>query len=201
MKKSFKQKNRGFTRTPKFGVTPKGGGFTLVETLVAISIFSVSILGILSVLASSITNTTYAKDKIIGGYLAQEGIEYMRNIRDNDVLYSANGSSWIAFTTTSSLASCTSGNKCGFSATNPTQTTSFFKCTNDSIGCKLYLYNGVYNDSSANGTNSGFTRKVWMTVIPGGNEVQIFSEVDWNQGSGSTNVIFSENLFNWEPSS
>ena len=39
-------------------------GIHAVETLVAISIFSMSILGILSVLANGITNTTYAKDKI-----------------------------------------------------------------------------------------------------------------------------------------
>jgi prepilin-type N-terminal cleavage/methylation domain-containing protein len=62
-------------------------GFTLVETLVSISIFSMAILGLLSVLASSITNTTYAKQKMAADYLAQEGIEYMRNVRDTLVLY------------------------------------------------------------------------------------------------------------------
>ena len=187
--------------------TQKNKAFTLVETLVAISIFTISILGILSVLASSITSVTYAKDKSIAGYLAQEGIEYMRNIRDNDVLFPANGSSWSAFTNTaiaSSLASCNSGSKCGFSSTTttPTQNTSFFKCTADptesSNGCILYLNNGVYNDNSTTGgVNSGFTRKVWMTVL-NANEEQIFSEVDWNQGTNNVNVIFSENLFNWE---
>ena len=58
----------------------KNTGFTLVETLVAISIFTISILGMLSVLASSIANTTYAKQKMVATYLAQEGIEYIRNI-------------------------------------------------------------------------------------------------------------------------
>jgi prepilin-type N-terminal cleavage/methylation domain-containing protein len=191
-------------------------GFTLVETLVAIAIFSISILGILSVLASSITDVTYAKEKTIAGYLAQEGIEYMRNIRDNDVLYPANGSSWTAFSTTSSLASCiydTShgiDNRCGFNSfTTPTNLITFFKCSVDptepapSPGCILYLNSGTgiyndYNDNTTVDSNSGFTRKVWMTVLPGGNEVQIFSEVDWNQGTGTANVIFSENLFNWE---
>ena len=32
--------NKGFTRTPKFGVTPKGGGFTLIELLVVVAIVS-----------------------------------------------------------------------------------------------------------------------------------------------------------------
>jgi Tfp pilus assembly protein PilV len=172
-----------------------------VETLVAISIFSISILGILSVLAAGITNTTYAKARMIGGYLAQEGIEYVRNVRDNYALYPANGS-WSTFTTlaTSTLVGCTDSttHSCGFNFTSPTNTTSFFQCSSDSINCKLYLSNGIYSDSSASGTYSGFTRKVWMTLINSNNEAIIYSEVDWKQGNANNSVILSENLFNWE---
>ncbi len=74
--KLFKQKNKAFT---------------LVETLVAISIFTVSILGLISVLASGISDIGYAKKKITATYLAQEGIEYTRNFRDNSVLFDLNG--------------------------------------------------------------------------------------------------------------
>lgn len=72
MKKFFQQKNKAFT---------------LIETLVAISIFTMSILGLMSVLSSGIASTNYAKQKIIASYLAQEGIEYVRNMRDNLVLF------------------------------------------------------------------------------------------------------------------
>lgn len=65
----------------------RNGAFTLVETLVAISIFTVSILGLMLVLASGISNINYAKNKITASYLAQEGIEYVRNMRDTDGLY------------------------------------------------------------------------------------------------------------------
>ena len=77
MQKLFKQKNQGFT---------------LVETLVAISIFTMSILGLMSVLASGISNTNYAQQKMTATYLAQEGIEYVRNKRDTSVLYHNGGS-------------------------------------------------------------------------------------------------------------
>lgn len=62
-------------------------GFTLVETLVAVSIFSVSVLGLVTVLSEGIADTGYAKQKLAASYLAQEGIECIRNLRDNYVLY------------------------------------------------------------------------------------------------------------------
>ncbi|MFA6301478.1 MAG: prepilin-type N-terminal cleavage/methylation domain-containing protein [Candidatus Paceibacterota bacterium] len=67
-------------------------GFTLIETLVAISIFTMSILGLMSVIASGITDTSYAKQKMAASYLAQEGIEYVRNMRDTSVLSNPSGS-------------------------------------------------------------------------------------------------------------
>ena len=176
-----------------------------METLVAISIFTISILGMLSVLASSISNTSYAKQKITAEYLAQEGIEYVRNIRDNYVLYTSAmpALNWNAFKATSTLAQCTddANNSCGFDdSVRPTSSISFFKCGTNSINCKLYLdNNGNYNNVNVAGsTDSGLTRKIWMKTIPSNpDEVEIFSEVDWNQGSNVDKAVFSEDLFNW----
>jgi Tfp pilus assembly protein PilV len=77
----------------------KNKGFTLVETLVAIAIFTMAILSMFAVFASSISSTNYAKSKITAEYLAQEGIEYARNLRDSAVLNdSATG--WETFKST-----------------------------------------------------------------------------------------------------
>lgn len=178
MRKFLKQKNKGFT---------------LVETLVAISIFSISILGLLSVLASGISNTTYAKQKMTADYLAQEGIESIRNMRDTFVLYPANGS-WNSFK--AQLASCSPNNGCGFdNSVGKTDPNFIFNCSAHSYGCKLYLSNGNYN-TDLSGADSGFVRKIWMTTI-GADEVRIFSNVSWTQNSSSYSITFSEDLFNW----
>ena len=170
-------------------------GFTLVETLIALSIFTVSIVALMSVLAQGISDIGYAKRKTIAGYLAQEGIEHIRNMRDGYVLYSEEtGNNWTKFK--AKLSSCNLNGECGFdNSVYPTDADFIFKCTSNPNGCILYLNNGNYNSNSI-GNDSGFTRKIWMSTI-NSDEVKIFSTVSWIQGSGPFNVTFSENLFNW----
>ncbi|MFA6076918.1 MAG: prepilin-type N-terminal cleavage/methylation domain-containing protein [Candidatus Paceibacterota bacterium] len=204
-RKSNKLNQGGFTQLVDFGdaissrtksASPKfTTGFTLVEVLVAISIFTVSLIGIMSVLASGIANTNYAKQKMIATYLAQEGIEYIRNMRDTAVLY-GNGNPWEG-SFKAQLSSCNDpdedNNPCGLDEPPFGVTV----CTNPS-DCRLYLDNGNYS-TTVSVVDSGFIRKIWMVPIGAGNtdEVKIFSRVEWTQGSGGYNVTFSENLFNW----
>src|SRR3989338_7587789 len=54
-------------------------GFTLVETLVAITILVVGVLGPLNVATRGITDGFYAKNQITAIYLAQEGLDLVNN--------------------------------------------------------------------------------------------------------------------------
>lgn len=96
MKIFLKQKNRA---PVPYEAKSFRSGFTLVETLVAISIFTMSVLGLMSVLASGLSDTSYAKQKMTATYLAQEGIEYARNLRDNAVIPSGGLAGWASFIT------------------------------------------------------------------------------------------------------
>lgn len=179
----------GFTRT-----FPKVSGFTLIETLVAISIFSLSILGLMSVLSQGIANINYVKQRMTAEYLAQEGIEYVRNTRDTYTLYDPEGGQdgWDAFQ--AKLAPC-AGATCGFDVlVAPLDAGSVFRCPPEN--CDLYFNNGSYNKSSYGGTNSGFRRRIQI-VQTSPDEVEIYASVDWTQGSGPKEVIFYESLFNW----
>lgn len=155
MKKNFRQKNKGPAPYEAGGFR---SGFTLVETLVALSIFTVSILGLLGVLTRSSANINYAKQKMTASYLAQEGMECIRNIRDNYVLYPDPPSqSWN-----------------GFRTMNPDD----------------------FSNIACPATPEGFTRTLSKNII-GPDEVKVFSKVEWTQASGTPNITFSGNLFNW----
>ena len=196
----------------------KNKAFTLVETLVSISIFTTSILALLAILSGGIANTGYAKKKIIASYLAQEGIEYMRNMRDTFALYNAGGAQigWEAFNTKVSGGIYPSGNSvCTQGGGNSSSNGCYFDNQNlnysnnsqpmagiDVIACgvscselKYYNVTGEY-DYSFSGANSGYTRKIRVMQV-NANESKIFSTVSWVQGSGTHSITLSESLFNW----
>ena len=64
----------------------KNSGFTLIETLVAISLLSVSIVAPMALASQSLAAAYYARDQITAYHLAQEAIEAMRSIRDRQIL-------------------------------------------------------------------------------------------------------------------
>lgn len=200
MKNFLKQKNN------------KNTGFTLVETLVAISIFTVSIISLMTILSNGIANTNYAKRKITAEYLAQEGIEYVHNMRDTYMLYSSDAQSgWNIFNT--SITPCFSGNGCYF---NPDQLFSYgvsmpvsdvpiIACSPTSVRqpCPPMAYDtptstgtGTGKYGYDTGVDSGFTRVITATQISA-DEIKVTSTIYWTQGSGDYNVSFSEDLFNW----
>lgn len=190
MKSFFIKRNNRFVCTSGFGITPNEHGFTLVETLVAISIFTVSIMGLMSVLSDGIADTNYAKKKVVAEYLAQEGIEYIRNMRDTYVLYTT-FNKWADFK--EKMDPCVSNNECGFD--NSVFPPDVFACSTNKEGCKLYVDNGNYNTNLV-GSDSGFVRKIRISTV-NTDELRIFSTVSWDQGSGEHSVVFSEDLFNW----
>lgn len=71
----------------------KQGGFTLVEAMVAISILSLAVTGPLLIAQKGLGSSVYARDQITAFYLAQEAVEYIRNVRDSNRI---TGISWLS---------------------------------------------------------------------------------------------------------
>ena len=94
---------RSTLRVPR----PTSKGFTIVETLVAVTIFSFALTAIISVSAQGITNATRVKNRLTANYLAQEYIDYVRALRLSAVTQS--GANW----NTDFLDQITAPNVCG----------------------------------------------------------------------------------------
>ncbi|MEK7569585.1 MAG: prepilin-type N-terminal cleavage/methylation domain-containing protein [Patescibacteria group bacterium] len=181
----------------------KNSGFTLVETLVALSLFSVALLGVIVSLGQGISDTGYVKRKMTAEYLAAEGIEYIRNFRDTYTLYSATGQAgWTSFNSRLTGANCnTTGcyfNSSGVSYTD--NTTPIYDLTLTSCAsCPTLYYHsttGKYDYDPVGGVNSGFSRKINTSAV-NVNETRISSTVTWTEKSRTYSITFSENLYNW----
>ncbi len=186
----------------------KNKGFTLIETLVAISLFSFSAIALLVTLSGGIRDMDYVKNKFIAENLAVEGVEYVRNIRDTYALYSGtNPAGWQAFIAKFSQCVKNAGDFCYFDNTgidfsDQTQPIVDINVTQCSPVCpplRVNLNTGKY-DYDSNNSTSFFTRKIeieYPTNLNNGAEVKVYSTVTWQDGARRYETVFTENLFNW----
>ena len=179
----------------------KKDGFTLVETLVALFIFSVSVITTMSVVSGGIANTNYAKNKVISEYLAQEGIEYVKNLRDSSVLYTTDTQTgWNDFIKKLNNAGCTvngcyfNNDESTFSTNNPIMGITFLECLSGI--CPDFYYNESTGKYSYTGTNASiFSRKILIQQIDN-DDIKIISQVTFKTGLKSSTISFSEDLSN-----
>jgi len=83
MKEIF-QKNKSFIQHHFY--SKNGAGFTLLEVLVALSVLIMGLLASVSLLTKTSSLNTVISDRLIASHLAQEGVELVRNLIDNNIL-------------------------------------------------------------------------------------------------------------------
>lgn len=156
-------------------------GFTLVETLVAIAILLVAVVGPISLIGDALHKLYYAKDQMIAINLAQEGIEVVRQKRDSDMLA-------VSASDIFSLASPIYYVVDAISATLYT-----------SVGTQqpVILDAGFYKQRVA-GTPTQFTRLVTIESVGSGlKERKVTSRVEWKTGNQTGTITVTEYLFKW----
>ena len=119
-------------------------GFTIVESLVAIAVFTVGISAAIFVIQQSFTVGSRVKNKIIAAHLAQEGIEVIRNIRDRN---------WMQGKVYNVDAACFSNNNCWINGINDSA-----GAQETTTGCVQYNYDVLYplnNPSKCPGGQGG----------------------------------------------
>lgn len=167
-------------------------GFTLVETLVAITIVLLAVMGPFQLVKDSLTASYVARDQLVATALAEEGLEYVRSVRDGNYLYSLEhsgaGRSWLH-----GLSACIDDDGC---IVDPVAGT----VAGCSASCLPLRTNaaGLYTQQLGAGTTATrFTRKVTLEEIGTDREVRVTVEVSFSTRHTPFTVTVTDNLYNW----
>lgn len=79
------------TKDPTKILATSKAGFTLLETVVAVAVLLAAVVGPVALITHALRNVQEAKNKLIAANLAQEGVELVRVIRENNILCLAQG--------------------------------------------------------------------------------------------------------------
>lgn len=187
----------------QLSTTNSSRGFTLIETFIAITILITAVAGPLTIASKGLQSAVLAKDQLTASFLAQEGIEYVREKRDNNCLElgctdletgDPIPGQWLT-----GLDACRSdlngGQMCQIDAVNDIITT----CA--SGGCSP-----LYYDNSANGgfytyntahSRTTFVRSVQITPISD-HEATVSATVSWKTGPFARQIVVSEIILDWQ---
>ncbi len=182
----------------------KNRGFTLIESLVAVAVLSTSILGAFTAVQSSLRNSISTKDQITAFYLIQEAMEFIKNTRDENALYTiANPStprSWLYGLSSATADPCWYGgggtNQKVCRIDSPNKTTVY--CGDAFGSCPLLKQDSVTRlfGHSAGWTDTIFRREIQFTNISLDREVVVRIRVSWTNRGVSKTVEVSQTLFN-----
>lgn len=167
-------------------------GFSFVETLIGIAILLTGISMPLILVYRSLEATSVARDQIVASYLAEEGVEYIRYIRDSNVL---GGNSWLFRI----LPICNnSGTPCEIrDITNRYSNPQLKNC--GGATCNPVKYNtatGLFGNAGSETTV--FTRAILVVETVPNREAKVQVTVSWQPKNGPLRTTtLEERIFNW----
>jgi Tfp pilus assembly protein PilV len=197
----------------------KEAGFTIVESLVAIFILVLSITGPMAFTQSGLRAAFVSRDQITAFYLAQDAIEYVKNIRDNnsikllDVSAGNDPVSWIdglsnCNVSDISQSGCTIDTLSGIA---PIQCPGEIGCLGSNsdgsddvplkikeLGSEDYEFLGI---GTSGDEDSIFSREIKMIQVDPANpnevEINVFVRWNTNETIGSRQIVVKEYIYNW----
>ena len=165
----------------------KNRGFTLIETVVGVAVLTTVLIGPIAFLTTAFTRSEASEDKLTGLYLAEEGLELVRRVRDNNVL---SGSAW------------NTGLQNNGTALYEMDFTSNYTTPQSVVAPRKLYFNigsGVYSYTNDGSPESKFTRIITFNSTLDPNQLRVKSRVEWdNRIVGTHFVELEETLYNWE---
>lgn len=175
-------------------------GFSLVETLVAITILLIVISGPLAISSSAAKSSSFSSEQVVAFFLAQEGLELVEKARDDLLLQhytvpSSNADPWSNFTQSSLVGryrACHNTTGCDFTIkTSGTPVLLTTDCNSSATACLLSFETRAnppvrsrYLHAAVGGTiiSTPYTRVINFTLV-NPNELKVVSKVTWRTGA------------------
>jgi type II secretory pathway pseudopilin PulG len=205
------------------------GGFTLIEALIAISILMIAIASPMVISQKGLTDAVLSRDEATASFLAQDGIEAVKNVRDTTALSAESGSPtyWL-----SNLNACICS---GASCVDPSNPSNLTYCNIDTMALNPmsglgirqgsfiskdpnpmqivrdkknggnFLYFGLSSPNpNTSQTPSIFSRYINVVQAPSNlnknqDEAEVNVIVKWNEASGPQNVTITDFIYNYSP--
>ncbi len=170
-------------------------GFTLLETLVAISVFTFGILGPMALVSYSIHSASAAKEQTVAFYLAEEAMEYIRKMRDDNGLSGAGN--WLQ-----KLANCQS-NGCivDVHESNENQRLRTFPGGNCTTNYFVRYNNttGQYTQNTSDQLTT-FCRVAVLEPNFGGRayEARVTVTIKWLERNRTKTFVTQEHIYDWK---
>jgi type II secretory pathway pseudopilin PulG len=168
-------------------------GFTVVETLVAISILSLSVVATFTAIQGGIQSSILAKDQITAFYLAGEAVEYIKGIRDDNTLLTLSGTPtpWL----TGIPNECFGANACIVDS---------FIFPKGATGCdggwgtcpniKYEISTGKFG-YDAGWSNTTFKREIQLEEVVENTEIQVTVRISWVTRGVNKSFQITKSLF------
>src|SRR3989344_541790 len=168
----------------QFSISARQAGFTILESIVAIFILSLSIAGAFTAVQQGLSQAIMAKDEVKAYYLAQEAIEIIRNKRDANQLAKINAGSsntWLYGITQDLADPCYFGKVCRTDAVSQSFTycgSTWGSCSvlNQNATTFLYAYT-----SGAGWSASRFRREIQIESVSA-TEIAVTVRISWTKG-------------------
>ncbi|NTW27210.1 MAG: prepilin-type N-terminal cleavage/methylation domain-containing protein [Candidatus Moranbacteria bacterium] len=148
-------------------------GFSLVEVLISLLILSVGVAAVSVLMTNNIKNSITAKNQVIAAQLAQEGVELVKNLKDNQLA--------TVFTTNADITANHTDYRIDLNSDFAT-----FSGSSGATNKQLYLNTGIFSHTiNVASKPTKFFRQiaVVITIVDAKRVATVTSYVTWN-GTG-----------------
>ncbi len=178
----------------------KQKGFTILETIIAITVVSLAVGGVFSAVRTGLVGSMVSKDETRAFFLAQEAIEILRQKRDSNKLLAINTNTnvnWLSgISENASSDPCRANATCRVDGTNQALT----YCGAAWNSCPFLLQDGNYRYGYASGNTTRYKREIQIEcsgACSSSNEARVTIRVSWTQGSNTHQLQVKTLLMNW----